>query len=163
KYLPYYLKEYVFFPALAGPFFWKVLLGNWLAETARNIYTAATIVCGHVGADVQSWPSGTHPRGRGEWYAMQVEASNDFEVSPPVSIRCGALDRQIEHHLFPTLPPQRLREIAPEVRRICERHGVRYRTGTWGQMLRQAFAQIARLSAPDGGTSARERAEVDTA
>ncbi len=35
KYVPYYLKNYVFFPLLAGPFFWKVLLGNWLAETIR--------------------------------------------------------------------------------------------------------------------------------
>jgi fatty acid desaturase len=47
---------------------------------------------------------------------MQVEASSNFEVSLPVSILCGALDKQIEHHLFPTLPPQRLRQIAPEVR-----------------------------------------------
>jgi NADPH-dependent stearoyl-CoA 9-desaturase len=75
-----------------------------------------------------------------------VEAANDFEVSLPVSILCGGLDRQIEHHLFPTLPPQRLREIAPEVRAICARHGVRYKTDTWRQSLRRVFAHIARLS-----------------
>ena len=28
KYVPYYLRNYVFFPALAGPFFAKVLVGN---------------------------------------------------------------------------------------------------------------------------------------
>jgi linoleoyl-CoA desaturase len=150
KYVPYYLKEYVFFPACAGPFFWKVLLGNWLAETARNIYTAATIFCGHVGDEVKSWPAGTRAHGRGQWYAMQVEASNDYEVSLLVSILCGGLDRQIEHHLFPTLPPQRLREIAPEVRSICDRHGVQYKTDTWGNTLRKAFAHIARLSGPGG-------------
>jgi fatty acid desaturase len=146
KYVPYYLKEYVFFPACAGPFFWKVILGNWLAETARNIYSAATIFCGHVGDDIQSWPAGTRARSRGEWYAMQVEASQNFEVSWPVSVLCGGLERQIEHHLFPTLPPERLREIAPEVRRICERHGVRYRTDTWGKTLRKVMANIVRLS-----------------
>ena len=75
KYVPYYWKEYVLFPACAGPFFWKVLLGNWLAETSRNIYLAATIFCGHVGEDVESWPAGTRARDRGEWYAMQVEAA----------------------------------------------------------------------------------------
>jgi fatty acid desaturase len=150
KYLPYYLKEYVLFPACAGPFFWKVLLGNWLAETARNAYTAATIFCGHVGDDVKSWPAGTRAHGRGQWYAMQVEAANDYEVSLPVSILCGGLDRQIEHHLFPTLPPQRLREIAPEVRSICSRHGVAYKTDTWGRTLRKAFAHIARLSRSEG-------------
>src|SRR5205085_6404614 len=54
KYLPHYLKEYAFFPALAGPFFWKVALGNWLAATRRDLYSAATIYCGHVGEDVAS-------------------------------------------------------------------------------------------------------------
>jgi NADPH-dependent stearoyl-CoA 9-desaturase len=148
KYVPYYLKEYGFFPACAGPFFWKVMLGNWLAETTRNIYTAATILCGHVGDDVASFPAGTRAHSRGEWCAMQVEASQNFEVSLPVSILCGALDRQIEHHLFPTLPPQRLREIAPEVRAICARHGVKYRTDTWPRTLGKALAHVARLSRP---------------
>ena len=120
KWVPYYLKNYVFFPLLAGPMFWKVLLGNWLAEVARDVYSAATIYCGHVGGDVAAYPEGTRAHGRGEWYAMQVEATNNFEVSRPVSVLCGGLDLQIEHHLFPRLPPNRLREIAPEVRAACE-------------------------------------------
>lgn len=150
KYVPYYLYNYVLWPALAGPMFWKVLLGNWLAETLRDVYSAATIFCGHVGDDVESYPAGTKAHGRGQWYAMQVEAANDFEVSWPVSVLCGALDRQIEHHLFPTLPPQRLRQIAPEVRAICARHGVAYKTDTWGRTLRKALGHIGRL-ASDGG------------
>ncbi|MCA9697594.1 MAG: fatty acid desaturase, partial [Myxococcales bacterium] len=128
KYLPYYGKEYVLFPALAGPFFWKVALGNALSEVMRDVYTAATIFCGHIGEDVAAYPEGTRARGRGQWYAMQAEASSNFEVPLPVSILCGALDRQIEHHLFPKMPTQRLRKIAPEVKAICAEHGVRYHT-----------------------------------
>jgi linoleoyl-CoA desaturase len=146
KFVPYYLYNYVLWPALAGPMFWKVLLGNYLAEKARDVYSAATIFCGHVGEDVKSYPAGTKAHGRGQWYAMQVEAANDYEVSWPVSVLCGALDRQIEHHLFPQLPPQRLREIAPEVRAICEKYGVEYRTGSWGHVLREALRNIGRLS-----------------
>jgi linoleoyl-CoA desaturase len=148
KYVPYYFVNYVFFPALAGPMFYKVILGNWLAETLRDVYSAATIYCGHVGEDVKSYAWGTKARSRGEWYAMQIEATNNFEVSRPISILCGGLDRQIEHHLFPTLPPERLREIAPEVRAICARHGVAYRTGTWGETLKKALAHVARLARP---------------
>jgi len=151
KYVPYYAYNYVLFPALAGPMFWKVLLGNWMAETLRDVYSAATIYCGHVGPDVASYPVGAQAHGRGQWYAMQVEASNNFEVSLPISILCGGLDRQIEHHLFPTLPPQRLREIAPEVRAICEKYGVRYRTASWGATLLAALRWIGRL-ARRGGT-----------
>ncbi len=140
----YYGREYVMFPALAGPFFAKVLLGNALAEIARNVYSAATIYCGHVEAD--DYPEGTRARGRGAWYAMQVEAAHDFEVPLPLSILCGGLDRQIEHHLFPRLPPNRLREIAPRVRAACEAHGVTYRTGSWPETLGRALRTLRTLS-----------------
>jgi linoleoyl-CoA desaturase len=150
KYVPYYLKNYFFYPGLAGPFFAKVLLGNVLAEVARDVYSAATIICGHVGEEVKSWPAGTQPASRGEAYAMQVEAANDFEVPLPISILCGGLDKQIEHHLFPTIPAPRLREIAPRVRAICEKHGVAYRTGSWGKMLGKALRHVAQLSKESG-------------
>ncbi|MFO0547177.1 MAG: fatty acid desaturase [Polyangiaceae bacterium] len=150
KYVPYYLYNYVLFPALAGPLFWKVLLGNWLAETMRDVYSAATIYCGHVGPDVASYPAGTKPMNRGHWYAMQVEASQNFEVSEPVSMLCGGLDRQIEHHMFPTLAPPRLREIAPEVRALCEKYGIAYRTDSWGRTLKKALKHVRALAKSDG-------------
>ncbi len=159
KFVPYYGKNYLLFPALAGPLWWKVLLGNVLAEVGRDVYSAATIYCGHVGADVASWPEGTRPRNRGEWYAMQIEAASNFEVSTPISILCGGLDRQIEHHLFPTLPPARLRQIAGEVRAICAKHGVRYRTDSWGRTLGKALGHIKRLARDRGaGAVLREAA-----
>jgi NADPH-dependent stearoyl-CoA 9-desaturase len=148
KYVPYYLKNYLLFPMLAGPLFGKVLFGNWLAEVLRDIYLAATIYCGHVGEEVSAYDEGARARSRGEWYAMQVEASNDFEVSWPISVLCGGLDHQIEHHLFPKLPPQRLREIAPEVRAVCEEHGVAYRTDSWPRTLKKALQRLATLSLP---------------
>ena len=86
------------------------------------------------------------PRCRGEWYAMQVEASNDFTVSRPISILCGGLDLQIEHHLFPRLAPERLRKLAPEVRAACEAHGVTYRSASWPRTLGRALAHVFRLS-----------------
>jgi NADPH-dependent stearoyl-CoA 9-desaturase len=146
KLVPYYLKEYLLFPLLCGPGFFKVLAGNWLAETLRDVYSAATIYCGHVGPDVRSYVEGTRASGRGAWYAMQVEATNNFRVSRPLSILCGGLDHQIEHHLFPRLPPERLREIAPDVRAVCERHGVQYRSESWGATLSKALRRIHELA-----------------
>lgn len=146
KWVPYYAYEYVLFPLLAGPFWWKTLLGNWLAEVLRDLYSAATIFCGHVGEDVASYPEGDKANGRGAWYARQVEATNNFEVQRPLSVLCGGLDRQIEHHLFPKLAPERLREVAPLVKQACEEHGVRYNTASWPATLKKALAHIAALS-----------------
>jgi fatty acid desaturase len=156
KYVPYYTREFGLYPALAGPFFWKVLLGNWMSELLRDLYSAATIFCGHIGEDVADYAPGTRAHGRAEWYRMQVEAANDFEVPLPVSILCGALDRQIEHHLFPRFPPNRLREIAPEVRAACVEAGVEYRTGSWGGTLAKVVKRLAKLSVP--AAAERERA-----
>lgn len=148
KYIPYYAKEFVLFPALAGPFWWKVALGNWMSEVMRDVYSAASIFCGHIGDDIEGNPEGHKPAGRGGWYAMQLEETQNFEVPYALSVLCGGLDYQIEHHLFPKLPPERLREVAPEVRQIAEDHGLPYRTGSWPKVLRRALGRIWRLSFP---------------
>ncbi len=148
KAVPYYLKEYALFPLMAGPMFWKVALGNWLAEVGRSVYSAATIFCGHVGQDTAAYDPGTKAASRAQWYAMQVRSANNFEVPHAISILCGALDHQIEHHLFPRWPPNRLREVAPQIRTICERHGVPYQTAPWGTMLRRVFKRLRQLSRP---------------
>ncbi|MFO7562847.1 MAG: fatty acid desaturase [Enhygromyxa sp.] len=155
KIVPYYAKEYLLWPTVAtavfgwwlGPWvFGRSLLGNWMAEKLRDIYSGLTIYCGHVGEQTASYPEGKLPSCKGERYAMQVEATNNFQVPWLLSLFCGALDRQIEHHLFPSLPTNRLREVAPEVRAACEAHGVEYRQESWPRTLARAFARIARLS-----------------
>ncbi|MFT6821370.1 MAG: fatty acid desaturase, partial [Myxococcota bacterium] len=149
KYIPYSLKNYVFFPALAGPFWWKVLAGNFIAGTLRDVYTAASIYPGHVGEDVDTYEPGTRAGGKGAWYAMQAQSTQNYEVPWALSVLCGGLDRQIEHHLFPRLTPRRLRQIAPEVKAICKAHKVKYNTGSWGSILRKALGRVSQLAQPD--------------
>jgi linoleoyl-CoA desaturase len=143
KWFRYYGKEYVFFPMLAGPFFGKVLLANVVSDVARDLLAAAIIYCGHVGAS--DYPKDTKPQSRAQWYAMQAEAARDVELPVWLSILCGALDLQIEHHLFPRMPPNRLRQIKPRVREICAAHGVQYRSDGWSNTLRSVIGELTRL------------------
>jgi fatty acid desaturase len=143
KWFRYYGREYVLFPALAGLFFPKVLFGNALSELGRDIYAAAIIYCGHVGAD--DFPNDYEPQTRAHWYVMQVQAARDVRVPEWVSILCGGLDLQIEHHLFPRLPPNRLREIAPRVQELCEKYGVNYRAASWPETLRSVVRELSSL------------------
>ncbi len=154
KMVRYYGREYVFFPLLAGPFFWKVLLGNVMSEVGRDICAGAVIYCGHVGA--KDYPAGTRAGGRARWYVMQAEAARNIEVPTAVSILFGGLDYQIEHHLFPRLPPNRLREIAPRVRAVCEAHGVRYLSKGAPETLREVIRELRRLSRRGAKQSGRE-------
>lgn len=146
KFVRYHGREYVFFPALAGPLFWKTLLGNALSEVGRDLYAGAAVYCGHVGA--KDYPRGTRARGRARWYRMQAEAARNIRVPRPLSVLCGGLDRQIEHHLFPHLPPNRLRAISPRVKAICEQHGVRYLEKSWPATLRQVLAHLREMASP---------------
>ncbi|MET0286456.1 MAG: acyl-CoA desaturase [Polyangiales bacterium] len=144
KLLKHFGREYVFFPLLAGPFAPKVLLGNLLSEVLRDMWAAAIIYCGHVGA--RDYPEGTEPPTRAHWYALQAEGGRDCDVPEWVSILCGALDKQIEHHLFPRLPPNRLRQIAPRVREICAEHGIEHRFESWPRTLASVLRELTKLS-----------------
>jgi linoleoyl-CoA desaturase len=148
KMVPYSLYNFAFWPALAGPLWWKVLGGNLAADALRNIYTCSTIYAGHFGDDLVYHDKTFKTNGRGEWFKMQIEAAHDYKVPKPISILCGALDYQIEHHLFPKLPPNRLREIAPKIEAICERYGIAYNRASWGKSLGGGLKRLLKMSFP---------------
>jgi linoleoyl-CoA desaturase len=148
KLIPYFCYEYVLWPVLAGPLWWKVMAGNALADVMRNIYTAASIYAGHFGEDVEYYDKSFRTRGRGEWYKAQIEATHNYQAPKTLEYLCGSLNYQIEHHLFPKLPPNRLGELAPQIKKICQKYGIIYRSDTWVGTLQKAFKRIYSMSYP---------------
>ena len=51
----------------------------------------------------------------------------------------GGLNRQIEHHLFPTLPRHNLHKAQVLVRALCSKHGLYYEV----RCLRARAARLA--------------------
>ncbi len=142
----YSLREYVFFPMLAGPFYLKIFFANFLSSLMRNLFTAPVLYAGHISTEVEVFSSDKKPIDRAQWYEMQIRSTQNFEVPYFASLLAGGLDYQIEHHLCPKLPPNRLREIAPELRRICEKYGLVYNSRPWYQTLRLIFRQLNALN-----------------
>ena len=70
----------------------------------------------------------TDSRLRGDAFLMQQVRGtcNYAPKSRLVTWYTGGLNLHIEHHLFPSLPHQLLPLLAPQVKAICERHGVPY-------------------------------------
>jgi fatty acid desaturase len=155
------LRDYVLFPALAGPFFLPVLAGNLVANAIRNVWAFTIIFCGH-------FPDGAHHftreqvenETRGQWYARQMAGSANISGSPLLHLMSGNLSHQIEHHAFPDMPSNRYREIAPRVRALCKRHGVPYATGSLPRQFGQVVRTIVKLSFP--GKKRSDDAYVDT-
>jgi len=139
--------EYVALPLLAGPCAGRVLLGNWLSSRLRDAFTSTSILVNHVGAGAARYAETTRAADRSDWYRMQIEASRNLRMPHWLSVLTGGLDCHIEHHLFPDLPANRLRELSQQVESLCREHGVTYRKHSWPVALWQAWRELGRLSA----------------
>jgi NADPH-dependent stearoyl-CoA 9-desaturase len=61
----------------------------------------------------------------------------------------GNLSYQIEHHLCPDLPSNRLAEISVRVRQVCDKYDLPYTTGSLLVQYGKAWRTIAKLSLPN--------------
>ena len=145
-------KDYVFFTALAGPFFWKVALGNALANLGRNLWAYSIIFCGHFTEQAEDFTEEEcENETKGEWYYRQLLGSSNIEGGKLMHIMSGHLSYQIEHHLFPDIPANRYEEMAPEVRKICEKYGLQYNTGPFWKQYGTVLKRVWKYSFPTNG------------
>lgn len=154
------LKDYVLHPLVSGPSFLPTLAANVVANVVRNVWSNAIIMCGHFPAGVQTFPlESIENESRGRWYVRQMLGSGNITGSKVMHIMSGNLSHQIEHHLFPDMPSNRLAQVAPRVKEILERHGLTYVAGPLHRQLGSVWAKIFRLSLPEP-TPTRSRAQI---
>lgn len=147
------LRDYLLFPALAGPLFVPVFLGNLCANLIRNVWTYLVIFCGHFTENAVVFPKEVlRNETRGHWYLRQLRGSSNLSGQTWFHILTGNLSHQIEHHLFPDLPACRYPELAPEVEQICARYGQFYNCASMPRQLGQVIWRILRHSFPSKPT-----------
>ncbi|XP_061469048.1 acyl-CoA (8-3)-desaturase-like [Rhineura floridana] len=73
-----------------------------------------------------------------DWVSAQLAATCDVDQSLFNDWFTGHLNFQIEHHLFPTMPRHNYWKVAPLVKSLCAKHGVKYQC----KSLLTAFADI---------------------
>lgn len=145
------LKDYVLFPLLSGPFFLYIMAGNAVANVIRNIWACTIIFCGHFTGKVGMYTESVlENEAKADWYIRQIQSSSNVTGPPLFHIMAGNLSHQIEHHLFPDMPSVHYAEIAPEVRAICEKHGIRYNTGPFFRQVGQVAKRILKYALPTG-------------
>ncbi len=127
--LPYGLTRFVALPAAFLP------LGPWAAfsvwansvgaEFVANLHSFLVITPNHAGDDMHRFDRKVSDRA--EFYVRQVLGSVNFSTGGDLrDFLHGFLNYQIEHHLWPDLPPAVYQRIQPKVKATCERHGVPY-------------------------------------
>lgn len=61
-----------------------------------------------------------------DFLRRQVLMSRNIRGGPVVDFFMGGLNRQVEHHLFPSMPRPNLKRVQPLVREYCSQLGVTY-------------------------------------
>ncbi|NYF58611.1 fatty acid desaturase family protein [Micromonospora purpureochromogenes] len=144
------LKDYVVHPLLSGPSFLSTLAATFTANLIRNVWSHSVIMCGHFPNGVETFEkTSIEGETRGEWYLRQMLGSANISGSRLMHIMTGNLSFQIEHHLFPDLPSKRYQEIAPQVRALFDRYGLKYTTGPLPKQVASAWWKVIRLSLPN--------------
>ncbi|MEV5831027.1 acyl-CoA desaturase [Spirillospora sp. NPDC052242] len=142
-------KDYLAFPLLSGPQFLSTLAANFTANVVRNVWAHSIIFCGHFPGDVEVFEEDRlDGESRGEWYVRQLAGSANITGGRFFHLMTGNLSHQIEHHLFPDMPSNRLAEIAPRVRALCEKYDLPYHAGPLSRQVTSTWKKIFRYALP---------------
>ena len=111
---------------------WSVFAHILVMGGSSSLTLAVLFALSHNFEDVDRDPTYS-VRKAGEpvcWFKAQVETSSTYGgfISGCLT---GGLNFQVEHHLFPRMSSAWYPYIAPTVRRVCKKHGVKYAYYPW--------------------------------
>jgi len=143
------VKDYVIFPAF-GRRRWRRTLGaTVMANGLRNAWAYIVIVCGHFADGAEKFEASVlEDETKPEWYLRQMLGSANFRAGRLLAFMSGNLCYQIEHHLFPDLPSNRLPEIAVRVGALCAKYDLPYTTGSFLRQYWLTVRTICKLALP---------------
>ena len=110
---------------LALPYYFlglgQALLFIALHQLAFGLYFSSVIAANHKGMPLVEESRDT------DLLRQQVLTARNVRSHPLTDFWYGGLNFQIEHHLFPSMPRNQLREAQPIVKRFCQERGIAYR------------------------------------
>lgn len=147
KLFEHFSMNYILSPILAGPNAPKAVLGNLAAKIISDYHLTFILGISHLTVDSDVFPERSEET-EGEYYYRQVMGTVNYEVPESTEILYGGINTHLEHHLFPDLPPNRLKELAPKVKAICEKYGIPYITAPFLDQIPRLLQNILENSLP---------------
>ncbi len=83
-----------------------------------------------------------------DFLRRQVLTSRNVIAHPITDFWYGGLNYQIEHHLFPRLPRNKLREAQQLIRDFCGQHSISYHETTVLQSYREILQHLHEVGSP---------------
>lgn len=145
----------------------KTAVGNLLGNMVGYDYLITLLLLEHHSHNVSLYEPQKRAETKGEYYHRQILATTNFipntqldlylqkllsEVNfanpPSFRVFYEALDTHLEHHLFPDLPGNRLREIVPAVQQILSRYGLPYHILPFEEAVPDIFKRLGSRTFP---------------
>ena len=129
--------------AAVGPL--RAILVIGVHQALFGLYAGTVFAPNHKGMPIVG------PTSTLTYLERQVVTARNVRGHPVTDWWYGGLNYQIEHHLFPTLPRNRLHDAQTIVRSFCADHGVPYCETTLWRSYRAVFASLHDTGKPAHG------------
>ena len=131
---------------------WQAVVFIVVHRALAGLYMGSVFAPNHKGMPV------LEPDTKLDYMRQQVLTSRDVIPNPVIDFAYGGLNYQIEHHLFPNMPCNRLRGAREVVKAFCRDHAIPYHeTGFWRShheilgYMHEVSAPLRRRGASTGG------------
>jgi fatty acid desaturase len=122
---------------------WPVAIGfAVISQVTWGLYNSSVFASNHKGMAI------IKPGERMDFLHEQVLTSRNVDGHRLTDFWYGGLNYQIEHHLFPTMPRNRLAEAQVIVRQFCAEEGIAYYSTSLLASYREVFSHLNKVSAP---------------
>lgn len=131
----------------AGLLLWRLSPGQALLFTIAH-HAFFGLYLGSIGAPNHKGMPIMDQAGPADFLRQQVLTARNVKGSPLVDFWYGGLNYQIEHHLFPTMPRNKLRQARPLVMAFCQQHSIAYCETSMFQSYKDILHFLHQVSAP---------------
>jgi fatty acid desaturase len=130
----------IHYPIMFAIIDWPVFL---LANIFGGFWVMLVVSTNH-----QSEPITPATEERVPFVRNQIETTRNFSLGilRPLRPLFGGMEFQIEHHLFPTMGRQHYALISQDIRTLCEKHGLDYKTATFPHIVKRTFDTYERAA-----------------
>jgi fatty acid desaturase len=122
--------------------FWGGLMFILVSKAVFGVYMGAVFAPNHKGMLIVEEGQEI------DYLRLQVLTARNVASHPLTDFWYGGLNYQIEHHLFPSLPMHRLREVSVIVKAFCAQRGISYHETGMVQSYREILGYLHEVGAP---------------
>jgi fatty acid desaturase len=120
--------------------FWKGLLFISIHQAFFGLFLGSVFVSNHTGMPI------LEKEEQMDFLHRQVLTARNIIPNPLIDFWYGGLNYQIEHHLFPKMPRNKLKEARLIVKSFCEMHSIAYAETTFSETYRDIHEYFYRIS-----------------